>query len=141
MGCVLDSEIVDRIYEAGTMPELWPAVLDSLNEIGGGLATFLFSASPEHMRWVASKQGSYAQDYIDEGWPARTDRTSRLIAARHAGFLGDLDVYTREEMDREPVFVEFLRPRGIGWGTATAIQIPNGDTDRPAMCSPTFLPF
>ena len=43
----------------------------------------------------------------------RSDRPPiRLVAARHAGFLGDLDVYTREEMDREPVFNEFLRPRG-----------------------------
>jgi hypothetical protein len=52
----------------------------------------------------------------------------RLLSARHAGFLGDLDVYTREEMDREPVFTEFLRPRGMGWGAATAIQVPSGET-------------
>jgi DNA-binding CsgD family transcriptional regulator len=31
-------------------------------------------------------------------------------------------------MDREPVFTDFLRPRGLGWGAATAIQVPNGDT-------------
>jgi hypothetical protein len=30
-------------------------------------------------------------------------------------------------MDREPVFTESLRPRGLGWGVATAIQVPSGD--------------
>jgi DNA-binding CsgD family transcriptional regulator len=124
----LDEDLVDRIYEAGALPELWASVLDSLNEIGDGYATFLFTATSNQMRWVASKRGGYARDYIAEGWPARTDRAVRLVSARHAGFLGDLDVYTRAEMDREPVFTEFLRPRGIGWGVATAVQVPNGDT-------------
>lgn len=30
-------------------------------------------------------------------------------------------------MDREPVFTEFHRPRGLGWGAATAISVPSGD--------------
>jgi DNA-binding CsgD family transcriptional regulator len=96
--------------------------------VGDGYATFLFTATKEWVKWTASERGGYAADYIEQGWPARTDRPFRLVAAQHAGFLGDLDVYTREEMDTEPVFNEFFRPRGIGWGVATAIQVPNGDT-------------
>lgn len=124
----MEEDLVDRIYEAAVLPDLWPGVLDRLNEVGGGYATFLFTASLHGAKWVGSARGAYGAEYIAEGWPARTDRALRLVAARHAGFLGDLDVYTREEMDREPVFAEFLRPRGIGWGAATAIQVPNGDT-------------
>ena len=124
----MDEGLIDRIYEAAVVPDLWPSVLDKLNVVGDGYATFLFSITMQVERWVGSKLGGYGHDYVAEGWPARTDRPFRLVAARHAGFLGDLDVYTREEMDREPVFNEFLRPRGIGWGAATAIQVPNGDT-------------
>ncbi|MEI9899084.1 MAG: hypothetical protein WDN31_02025 [Hyphomicrobium sp.] len=124
----MDDELVERIYEAAVLPELWGGVLDRLNDVGEGFATFLFTATPEENRWLGSQRGGYASDYIAEGWPGRTDRALRLIAARHAGFLGDLDVYTPDEMDREPVFTEFLRPRGIGWGAATAIMVPNGDT-------------
>jgi DNA-binding CsgD family transcriptional regulator len=124
----LDEDLIDRIYEAAALPDLWPAVLDALNDVGEGYATFLFTATNHHMAWVGSRRGAYAHDYVAEGWPAKTDRAVRLVAARHAGFLGDLDVYTRDELDREPVFTEFLRPRGIGWGAATAIQVPNGDT-------------
>lgn len=121
-------DLIDRIYEAAVLPELWPSVLDRLNELGRGYATFLFAAvSGRLLQWVGSKNGGYAQDYFAEDWPSRTDRVSRLIAANHAGFVADFDVYTREEMDREPVFTEFLRPRGLGWGAATAIEVPNGD--------------
>ena len=110
------------------LPDLWPAVLDGLNEVGDGYATLLFSATAEWVKWAGSERAGFVHDYIAEGWPGRTGRAFRLVAARHAGFLGDLDVYTREEMDREPVFTEFLRPRGLGWGAATAVQVPNGDT-------------
>jgi DNA-binding CsgD family transcriptional regulator len=123
----VDEELIDRIYEAAALPDLWPAVLDDLNEVGDGFATFLFTIT-DNPKWTGSKNSGFGHDYMAEGWPWKNDRPARLIGARHAGFLGDLDVYTREEMDREPIFTEFLRPRGIGWGAATAIQIPNGDT-------------
>src|SRR5262245_24470670 len=124
----MDEKLVDRIYEAAVLPELWPSVLEDLNEIGEGYATFLFSFTDRLEKWISSARGGYAADYFAENWPTKTDRALRLFNARHAGFLGDLDVYTPEEMDREPVFTEFLRPRGIGWGAATAIEIPNGDS-------------
>jgi DNA-binding CsgD family transcriptional regulator len=79
-------------------------------------------------RWLASgKLSELMPAYVAQGWPSRTNRPQRLLAAKHAGFLTDLDVYTREEIDREPEFAEFLRPRGLGWGTATAIPVPSGD--------------
>jgi DNA-binding CsgD family transcriptional regulator len=124
----MDEDLVDRIYEAAALPDLWPQVLDRLNEVGNGFATFLFTATRNDVRWTYSQRGAYCNDYMAEGWPARTDRPFRLLAARHAGFLGDLDVYTREEMDREPVFTEFMRPRGLGWGAATAIELPCENT-------------
>lgn len=102
-------------------------MLDELTVAGGGYATFLFSVVGGQMSWVGSQRSDYGHDYVREGWPAKTDRAARLFGARHAGFLGDLDVYTREEMDQEPVFTQFLRPRGIGWGVATAIPVPTGE--------------
>lgn len=120
--------LVDKIYEAAVVPELWPTVLDDLTLVGRGhfCALFTFGQGGPHI--ISSKDGvRISQDYVTEGWPERTDRLPRLLATRHAGFLGDLDVYTREEMDREPVFTEFHRPRGLGWGIATAIPVPSGD--------------
>jgi DNA-binding CsgD family transcriptional regulator len=88
----------------------------------------MFTLGKGDWRWLASEHGvRISEDYIAQGWPQRTDRMDRLLRAHHAGFLGDLDVYTREEMDREPVFTEFHRPRGLGWGAACAIRVPTGD--------------
>src|SRR5262249_10357480 len=67
------------------------------------------------------------KQYFAENWPQRTDRMDRLLRAYHPGFMGDLDLYTREELDREAIFKDFLRPRGMGWGVATAITVPTGE--------------
>lgn len=129
----LDEKLIDRIYEAAVLPDLWSAVLDDINVAGDGHASFLFAATKEQTtKWITSAGGDIFvqawQNYLAEGGSPRNDRAYRLIAAGHPGFLGDLDVYTREEMDREPVFTHFLRPRGWGWGAATAVHIPNGNT-------------
>lgn len=121
--------IVDRIYDAAILPELWPSVLAELNEIGGGGGALLFTLSHGQMRWVASPGFEHlVADYVAQGWPERTDRARRLFAARHAGFMGDLDVYDRAEWERAPVHTDFLRPIGLGWGAATAIPLPTGDS-------------
>ena len=52
---------------------------------------------------------------------------ARLFAARHAGFLTDLDVLTLEELDQEPIYRDMWRPRGTGWAVGTAIPIPTGE--------------
>ncbi len=122
-------KLVDCIYEAAIVPAEWPFVLDQLAQVGDGVGALLFSLSGGDLRWSASPAlQDHFQQYLVEGWPTRTDRAARLLAARHAGFLDDLDVYTEEELQQEPVFAEFLRPRGMGRGAATGIPVPTGDT-------------
>ncbi|GJE53344.1 hypothetical protein GOFOIKOB_6423 [Methylobacterium tardum] len=121
-------DLVDRIYEAAVLPELWSAVLTDLASYGGADAAVLFTADLDSSRFVTTP--NFADSilaYIEEGWFARTDRTRRLLAKRHAGFVTDLDVFTPEEFAREPVFREFLIPRGFGMGAASVINVPTGD--------------
>jgi DNA-binding CsgD family transcriptional regulator len=121
-------ETVDKIYEAAVVPELWPAVLEDLTRVGEGKGALLFTILGEKQNWIGTPSIVDSMTrYIEQGWPARSTRAERLFAARYAGFLNDLDVYTAEEIEREPVFVEFLRPEGFGWGAATAIPVPSGD--------------
>jgi DNA-binding CsgD family transcriptional regulator len=139
-------ELIDRIYEAAAVPEFWPAVLDELTSAASGFTTIMSTSGPlPHIRpltstsagcalgkgdwrWLASKDGvELTKQYFTENWPQRTDRMDRLLRARHPGFMGDLDLYTHEELDREAIFKDFLRPRGLGWGVATAISVPTGD--------------
>jgi DNA-binding CsgD family transcriptional regulator len=120
---------IDKIYEAAVIPELWTTVLEDLTAVGDGTGSLLFTIAGDRMKWIGSPSiVESATRYIEQGWPARSTRAARLFSARHAGFLNDLDVYTAEEIENEPVFTEFLRPEGFGWGAASAIPVPTGDT-------------
>ena len=124
------ADYVDRIYEAAVLPELWPSVLADLNTIGrgDGALLFTFNESNGNVRYTTSPgfEDTMAS-YVEQRWPERTDRLLRLFAKRHSGFLTDHDVYSAEEIEAEPVYREFLRPSGLGWGAASAIHVPTGD--------------
>lgn len=124
----VDDDLVDRIYEAGAIPELWPSVLDELGRVGGVSGTLLFAVRGEAAHWTASP-GIYdmSKGYFEGGYPGRDDRTVRLLAHDHPGFLTDLDVFTREEWEADPIRREYLVPLGFGWGVATGIKVPTGD--------------
>jgi DNA-binding CsgD family transcriptional regulator len=51
-----------------------------------------------------------------------------LFALRHPGFLIDVEYFTPEELDREPIYRDVWRPQGVGWGMAAAVPIPTGET-------------
>jgi DNA-binding CsgD family transcriptional regulator len=122
------NDLVDRIYEAAVLPELWPEVLVRLADYGGADAAVLFTSDLDSSRFVTTPNfAEPMRAYIEEGWFTRTDRTKRLLAKRHAGFVTDLDVYTPEEFKQEPVFREFFNPRGFGMGAASVINVPTGD--------------
>ncbi|MGH6834477.1 MAG: helix-turn-helix transcriptional regulator [Methylocella sp.] len=39
----------------------------------------------------------------------------------------ELDLFTPDELDREPIYRDMWRPRGAGWMVATAMPIPTGE--------------
>jgi DNA-binding CsgD family transcriptional regulator len=123
----MDPELVDRIYECSIVPELWPDVLHEVGRIAEAGAS-LFITNADVTSWTASKIAHEAtEQFVKEGWFWRGQIIARLFAARHAGFLTDLDVFTRDELDQEPIYRDMWRPRGVGWGVGTAIPIPTGE--------------
>jgi hypothetical protein len=115
--------LVDRIYEAGLVPDLWPGVLAELAKIANGFGTLLVARRGAGCGRVGSpSMNEVMKEYIAGGWHKRSPRGPRVFAARHAGFLNDFDIFMPEEMDREPIFTEFLRPRGFGWASAPRVE-------------------
>jgi DNA-binding CsgD family transcriptional regulator len=123
-----DDDLVDRIYEAGAVPELWPSVLEELGRVGKVSGALLFAVRDQAVHWTASPGlHEMSKGYFEAGYPGRDDRTARLLAYDHQGFVTDLDVFTREEWEADPIRREFFVPRGYGWGVATGIRVPTGD--------------
>jgi DNA-binding CsgD family transcriptional regulator len=122
------SQLLDLIYEAAAIPDLWPAVLDRLAQLAGGVGTFLITADPRTIRWTASDSLRQLGLEILEGhWHERNPRMERLMLHKHAGFMREVDMFTAEEMDQEPTFRDLLRPRGYGWAAGALVQVPSDD--------------
>lgn len=119
----------DLIYEAAVVPEQWYAVLDQLARIAGATGTILIAADMQNLRWLNSPSlDQVMADFASGGWANVGSRTQKLLGAQHAGFLLEEDVFSTRELENDALIRDFLRPRGLGWATATAFPLPTGDT-------------
>jgi DNA-binding CsgD family transcriptional regulator len=120
--------LVDRIHECAFVPELWPDVLDELAAIAKAEGGFLFAANKGIRNWTASPSLRAGMEIFSRGsFYKRSRRASRAIAARHAGFLREKDLFTDQELARDPVYRHLIWPAGLGWGAGTVIPAPTGD--------------
>ncbi len=110
------------------MPDMWPDALLAISELVGGQGAILFTARADRARWLASPGFSEDMDDYFNGHHADNERTRRLMQSQHPGFLTDLDVFRPDEIEQQKVYQEFWFPRGYGWGVATVIPVPSGDT-------------
>ncbi len=124
----MDQDLVDRIYECSFTPALWPSVLDELAGIAGARGGVFFAANTQVLNWTASTelQDTFAA-YLNDGWLRRCTRRACWLCETRPGFLVEQDVWTEEELDANPVYRDFLRPRGLGWSAGMAIPLPTGD--------------
>jgi len=125
----MDAELIDRIYECGFVPELWPQVLRDASKISESAGASLFVTNPDVTAWTASKNSrDITERFIADGWYWRGQLMSRVHQTRHAGFLRDIDLCTVEELEAEPIYRDNWRKIGLGWGAATAFALPTGET-------------
>jgi DNA-binding CsgD family transcriptional regulator len=123
------NDIVDRIYEASVIPDLWVDVLDRISAIADCDGGILIAADPsKNVRAVSSECLSpMLRAFIEEGWMHQNIRAARLAPLNYSGFVVDLDIVTPEEAETDPLYVNCLRKFGGGVGTGTVIPAPTGD--------------
>ena len=121
-------DLVDLIYEAAAIPELWVAVLDAVAARVGSVGGVIYAANAQHTGWVASGRVApfLAVTAADASAPLNP-RPQRAVALNHAGFLVDHDLFTAAEIARDPHYAR-LRNHGLGWCTGTVIRAPGGDS-------------
>lgn len=124
----MDSDLIDRIYECSVVPELWPSVLDDLADMTEARGGLLFSAR-KALCWTAS--GSIRdvfEDYVNDGWFLRCPRRPCLMSQAQPSFFVEQDFWSEDQIEIDPIYRDFFRPRGLGWSAGTGLQVPTGDS-------------
>jgi DNA-binding CsgD family transcriptional regulator len=120
--------LLDHIYEAAVLSDHWTHTLQRIANLANVPHALLASYRDGNFRdWVTTSD-FIAQKTLEhaERFPDGI-RTTRLLAARHPGFLRDIDVLTSEEIATNPLYTEFLYPNELGAGAATAIHCQTND--------------
>ena len=115
---MIDAQLLDEIYEAAALPELWPRALDKMGQAFGARGGLLFGGLAPVFEWTGG--GEVAEmfpEFIASGWMAHNDRPERILKARHMGFMAEF--HTPEEMASLPMYTEYLTPRGLHAPVAT----------------------
>jgi DNA-binding CsgD family transcriptional regulator len=126
----LMQDIVDLIYEAALLPDLWPALLSQLGEAHGSKGGLLFAASQAGVRWTGGGPvRELMRQAMEEGWmnPDRNPRPELLVRKAHPAFVTELDLMSEAEAKSVPVLRDFLWPRNYIAAAATYVPGLTGD--------------
>lgn len=121
--------LIERVYEAAILPELWPALLDDVARRTGSLGINLFVTNTRQVsRWTASPGVvDVLGAWVKEGWQSRSERPQRMFAKRSPGWVTEDEVFTPEELERQPDYVGFFKPRGLKHAAGMGVVLPSGD--------------
>lgn len=123
----MHDDLIDRIYECSVVPEAWPTVLDDVAALSGAVGGLLFSAR-KALNWTASDRvADVFAEYVNDGWFGKCSRRVCLMSQDAPSFFVEHDFWSDAEIDADPVYRDFFRPRGLGWSAGTGLQVPTGD--------------
>ena len=124
----IDPTLIDQIYEAAVIPELWADICDRLAQsVNSFSASVITLDGNQNYRWISSKHIHEAMDNFSRS-PLRfaNVRPMRHLNQAPFSYLRDSDVMTEEELESDPIYNEFMRPLGLGWTIGDVIQEPSG---------------
>jgi len=121
-------DLVDRIYEAAVIPELWPEACDLLSAETGAFSTALITLVPDAPpRWISSACiAEQMAVYEKSGLAQRSPRPQLGLEMAPGSFMRDIDMMTPEELSADPIRVELLEPLGLPWEMGAAFLEPSG---------------
>lgn len=127
---MLNSVLVDHIYEAAFVTEHWETVCEQLSgEIQSYSASLITIDENQSFQWVSSPNVREDMHRFSQS-PLRYQnvRPVRHMARSPFSFMRDIDLMTDEEIACDPIYTEFLHPLGLGWTVGDMIQEPSGHT-------------
>jgi DNA-binding CsgD family transcriptional regulator len=118
-------ELVDRIYEAAFVPELWPSVIERIGQISVARSgSLLIMDGVSEPRWKATEVVQEALgEFIESGaWRSCAMAASAPLLLRQ-GFVLDRQVLAPEVMATDPAH-QMQRTLGLGSQLACVLQMP-----------------
>jgi DNA-binding CsgD family transcriptional regulator len=107
-----------RLGEAVVDPAAWLCVIEDICRAVGAAGAIMVQSDvrPANVLYTASLNG-LAQAYLRDGWHLNDPRVARYLPRLIRGerVITDLDLFTSEEVRREPYYTEFLIPNGFRW--------------------------
>lgn len=120
--------IIDRIYEAAIIPDMWEKVLIDLNDAVGTKGGIIFTHSEFGSYFAATPSAvEYSRKYFDDGFSRVNSRIPRARQLGYAGFLTEDDMFSRDELARDPLYQTYIYPAGLGWFVGTMVDTIDGD--------------
>ena len=118
-------ELVDRIYEAAFVPELWPSVIERIGEISVARSgSLLIMDGISEPRWKATEAVEEALgSFIESGTWRSCAMAANAPSLLRRGFTLDSDVLGPEVIAADPAH-QMQRALGLGSQLACVLQMP-----------------
>lgn len=128
MNCNAHESIIDRAYEAAVVPDLWPESCDLISKDIGAYSTALITLAPgAPPRWTASH--CVAEQMVMYEKSGLAEKNTRPVKGLEHGpntFMRDIDLFSLEELEIDPIRVELLKPIDLAWEMGAAFVEPSG---------------
>ncbi|MDO6963018.1 helix-turn-helix transcriptional regulator [Rhizobium alvei] len=121
-------DLIDRIYEAAVLPELWVEVCDALCAELDVQSAAVLTVNPDLDVTYAcntSMQEIFAR-YSESDVRFGNVRPQRALEKAPGTFLRDTDIMTALELAEDPIYRQFIYPSGLKWAVGCAIREPSG---------------
>jgi DNA-binding CsgD family transcriptional regulator len=121
-------ELLDLIYEAAFLPELWISSLKSLGDVSGsvGSAIFIFDNAGPGRGVTLDNLSDLLTEFLSVDTLRFSTSVVRMCEAKPNSFV-EVDSYmSADEIRNDPIRIR-LRERGMGVHICTAIPMPSGE--------------
>lgn len=117
-----ESKLIDSIYEAAVVANRWPSLLEAVGRQADARGGLIYTVNAGQARWLGGGEAAeMAVDFERHGWVPRNNRPALLLGRMHPGFVTETDVASEEFWAEQPMFTEFLLPRGYVAAAGTVI--------------------
>lgn len=107
----MNSDYVERIYEAAAAPDRWPSLLHEISTKVGAKGGVIFVADTATSISICSPDiEEFCADYISGGWFQPNVRAEPMLADLPEAFITDTTYLSAEQMRDIPLYRDFLIP-------------------------------